>query len=265
MKTGKDNWSLKDKVAIVTGGGRGIGQSIAETLSSEGAWVVVADIDEGNARAVARAINESGQQAMAVRCDVRDESQVQFLVQQAVDWGGGVDILINNAAIMRRGFVWSLPSKDFEELIQVNLIGPFYCIKQCAPRMKERGGGVIINISSIHAFGTMEEMSAYATAKTGLIGLTRACAIDLGPWNIRVLAICPGAVDAPMLHGDRPQEQIEVIRSQWARAAPLGCIVTPQEIAQLVAFLCTDKAPSMTGAALLIDAGVAAHLRVRDL
>ncbi len=254
---------LDGKVAIVTGAGRGIGEAIAVRLSLDGARVVVADIEGELAQAVARQIDPSGQKALPLTCDVTDDGSVRALVDRTIGWGGGIDILVNNAGIMRRGNVWEMDPSDFESVVRVNLMGPFLCIRRCALVMKERGGGTIVNIASIHSFATMAEMSAYAASKTGLIGLTRASAIDLGPWNIRVIAVCPGAVDAPMLHSGRTVEEADRIKEQWSNASPLNRIVSPQEIADLVALLCSGRLPSFTGAAILIDAGVSVDLRVR--
>ncbi len=252
------------KVAIVTGSARGIGKAIATRLAHDGYAVVIADILEELATQTAEELRRQGFSALAVPTDVRQEPQVQRMVEEAVKAFGGVDVLVNNAGVMWRGNVTETPTDAFDFVLSVNLRGAFLGIKHAAPVMRRRGGGVIVNIASIHAFATQAGMAAYAASKTGLIGLTRAAALDLGQWNIRVVAVCPGAVDAPMLRNQRMDEAevAETIRL-WSSASPLNTILQPEDVANCVAWVVSDQARMLTGVAILLDAGVATDLRIR--
>lgn len=188
-----------NKVAIVTGSARGIGKVIAVKLAQTGCAVVIADVLTDLAEQTAAELRHQGLAALALSADVRDEGQVQAMFKRAVTEFGGVDVLVNNAGVMWRDSIADTPTDSFDFVLGVNLRGAFLCIKHVAPVMRQRGGGVIVNIASIHAFATMAGMAAYAASKAGLVGLTKAAALDSGQWNIRVVAVCPGAVNAPML------------------------------------------------------------------
>jgi len=255
--------SVVKKVAIVTGSARGIGKAIATRLAHDGYAVVIADILEELATQTAEELRRQGFSALAVPTDVRQEPQVQRMVEEAVKAFGGVDVLVNNAGVMWRGNVTETPTDAFDFVLSVNLRGAFLGIKHAAPVMRRRGGGVIVNIASIHAFATQAGMAAYAASKTGLIGLTRAAALDLGQWNIRVVAICPGAVDAPMLWDKVNEAESKETARRWANASPLNTILRPEDVAHCVAWVVSDHARMLTGVAILLDAGVATDLRIR--
>lgn len=252
-----------NKVAIVTGSARGIGKAIATKLAQKGYAVVIADVLTDLAEQTAEELRQRGTKALALSVDVREEGQVQEMVKRVVAELGGVDVLVNNAGVMWRGSIVDTPADAFDFVLGVNLRGAFLCIKHVAPIMRQRGGGVIVNIASIHAVATMAGMAAYAASKAGLVGLTKAAALDLGQWNIRVVAVCPGAVNAPMLWDKESEETTKVTAERWANASPLGKILQPEDVANLVAWVVSDEAPTLTGIALLLDAGVAADLRVR--
>ena len=251
------------KVAIVTGAARGIGKAIATRLARDGYAVVVADVLDDLARQTAEELRQQGATASSFAVDVRDEAQVQGMIAHAVRELGGVDVLVNNAGVMWRGSVVETPADAFDFVLSVNLRGAFLGIKHAAPVMRRRGGGVIVNIASIHAFATQAGMAAYAASKTGLIGLTRAAALDLGAWGIRVVAICPGAVDAPMLRDKVSESEAEATVQRWASASPLNTILQPEDVANCVAWVVSDAARRLTGVAVLLDAGVATDLRIR--
>lgn len=252
------------KVAIVTGSARGIGKAIATRLACDGYAIVIADILTDLAEQTADELRRKGSAALAIPTDVREEEQVQRMVEEAVKAFGGVDVLVNNAGVIWRANVTEMPTDAFDFVLSVNLRAAFLTTKHVAPIMRDRGGGVIVNIASIHAFATQAGMAAYAASKTGLVGLTRACALDLGQWNIRVVALCPGAVDAPMLRTRRTDEaEIDEAIRLWSSASPLNTVLQPEDVANCVAWVVSDQARMLTGVAILLDAGVATDLRVR--
>lgn len=255
---------MLSKVAIITGGSSGIGRAIAHRLACDGITVVIADVAT-DLEEVATALRQKGVSVLAAPTDVQDEVQVQRMVEQAVTSFGGVDILVNNAGILERGSVTELSTEAFDRTLAVNLKGAFLCIKHVAPIMCQRGGGVIVNISSIHAFATTAGMAAYAASKAGLVALTKAAALDLGKWNIRVVAVCPGAVDTPMLRNKDSEEEVEKTLKRWSQASPLSLVLQPEDVALLVAWLVSKEARGLTGVAILLDGGVTADLRVRPL
>ncbi len=253
------------KVAIVTGAARGIGRAIALRLGDEGYAIVAADILTEQAQETAHLVHQQGGKALALPVDVRDEVQVKAMVERTVAEFGGVDVLVNNAGIVWRAHLVETSAADFDFVIGVNLKGAFLCMKHVAPVMRERGGGVIVNIASLHAFATLPNLAVYAASKAGLVGLTRAAALDLGPWNIRVVAICPGAVDTPMLR-DKPTEAENLAAAKrWQKASPIGLLLQPEDIANMVAWVVSEQARGLTGVALPLDAGVSADLHVRQI
>lgn len=253
------------KVAVITGAARGIGRATALRLAKEGCAVVVGDILTEQVEETAELVRKQGGKALALTVDVRSEEQVKSMFEKAVSELGGVDILVNNAGVVWRSHIVDTTSDDFDFVVGVNLKGAFLCIKYAAPIMRERGGGVIVNISSLHAFATLPNLSVYAATKAGLVGLTRAAALDLGSWNIRVVAICPAAVDTPMLR-DKPTEEENIAAiNRWKKASPIGLLLQPEDVANLVAWLVSDEARGLTGVAIILDAGVSADLQVRKI
>jgi len=265
LQRSRKGGSVMQKVAIVTGAARGIGRAIALRLAKDGCAIVACDILTEQVNETAELVRRQGGKALALTVDVRDELQIKAMVERTVAEFGGVDILVNNAGIVWRSHIVDTTAEDFDLVIGVNLKGPFLCTKYVAPIMRERGGGVIVNISSIHAFSTLPNLSVYAASKAGLVGLTRAAALDLGEWNIRVVAICPAAVDTPMLR-DKPTEEENlqaVVR--WEKASPLGLLLEPEDVANMVAWVVSDEARGLTGVAIVLDAGVSADLQVRKI
>ncbi len=249
----------------MTGAARGIGRATALRLARDGFAVAVADILTEQVEETALLVRRQGGQALAFPVDVRKEEQVKAMVERTVEVFGGVDVLVNNAGVVWRAHLVDTSADDFDFVIGVNLKGAFLSMKYVAPFLKQRGGGVIVNISSIHAFATLPNLSVYAASKAALVGLTRAAALDLGPWNIRVVAICPAAVDTPMLR-DKPTEaenQATVLR--WTKASPVGLLLQPEDVANMVAWVVSEEARGLTGVALPLDAGVSADLHVRQI
>jgi len=253
------------RVAVVTGAARGIGRATALRLAKDGCAVVVSDILTKQVNETAELIWKHNGKALALTVDVRNEEQVKEMFERVVSEFGGVDILVNNAGVVWRSHIVDTSADDFDFVIGVNLKGAFLCIKHAAPIMRERGGGVIVNISSLHAFATLPNLAVYAASKAGLVGLTRAAALDLGEWNIRVVAICPAAVDTPMLRDKPTEEENLAAVNRWKKASPIGLLLQPEDVANLVAWLISDEARGLTGVAIVLDAGVSADLQVRKI
>jgi 3-oxoacyl-[acyl-carrier protein] reductase len=239
-------------VAIVTGAGRGIGQAIAERLAGAGARVVVADIDLDSARETSDRINERHQTSIAEEVDVTKTRSVNSLLAKTLDTYGQVDVLVNNAGIMYRTRILDLLLEEWEQTIKVNLTGPFICIKAVLPVMRGRGFGRIINISSSAGRSVSTLGGAHYTAsKAGLLGLTRAVAKEMAPFGITVNAICPGLIDTVMVRKTTTPEELQSFLDSF----PARRIGTPEEIGDLVVFLCSEKASYITGASLDINGG----------
>lgn len=234
---------LQDRVALVTGGGSGIGRAIAGEFAREGARILVAELDEGSGRAVAEEITAAGGQAQFHQCDVTEEAQVQAAIKAATDAFGRVDIMVNNAGVNLR---------DWDTTMAVNLSGVYYGCKHAAEAMAAQGGGVIINLSSILGLVGLGPDTAYVAAKHGVVGLTRDFAILYAQRGVRVNCINPGWIETPFIPmvTDNP-----AIRQQMESQTPMGRLGKPEEVAKAALFLASDDSSFMTGAPLIIDGG----------
>ena len=252
---------LRDKVAIVTGGGNGIGQAICELFAEEGAKVVVADIDPHGAAETAGRIKSAGGDATVVRTDVSRESEVQNMVDAALDAYGTLNILVNDAAAFVFGQVEDVTDADWQRVMGVNVIGPAYCVKHALPPMKKAGGGSIVMIASISSFIAHPGFVPYSTSKGALLQLTRCLALDLAPHNIRVNCVCPGAVLTDATERHRRFVNMEKDKFLKAAADPsmMKRIADPREIAHGALFLASDESSFMTGAPLIMDGGLTAQ------
>jgi glucose 1-dehydrogenase/3-oxoacyl-[acyl-carrier protein] reductase len=245
---------LAGKVAIVTGAGRGIGRGVALELSKEGARVVVNYLkSESMAHGLVEQIRQSGQEALAVRADVSVSSDVAHMVDETVERFGGLDILVNNTGItIVRPFL-----EDTEDIwditLDTNLKGPFLCSLAAAKVMAGRGGGKIVNISSVNGYSTCPGLTHYAASKGGLNMLTKAMALDLAPYKINVNCIGPGTIEVEKTFND-PQYD----RERWGHYAPWGRVGFPVDIAKVVVFLASDDADYITGQILYVDGGITA-------
>jgi NAD(P)-dependent dehydrogenase (short-subunit alcohol dehydrogenase family) len=250
---------LAGKVAIVTGGATGIGKATVEKFIAEGANVVSFVRDEAKGRAAVEGLGV-GDQVMVQVADVTKEAQVQAGVAATVAKYGKLDILINNAGINAYYDATKMTEADWEHVFGVDLKGAWLCAKHAIPEMQKIGGASIVNNASIHAFMTTRQMFPYAAAKSGLVGLTRSLALDYGPDQIRVNAVCPGWTRTHLV-----QEWIDMQPDPAAAEAsvlaqhPMGRIATPAEIANVIAFVASDEASFMTGAAILVDGGLSAR------
>jgi len=249
---GKRLMEFEDKVVIVTGAAKGIGQATARAFAREGAKVALLDVDD-SARAVAESL---GAHAGFIQCDASQSADVSRAIQEAVSTFGEISILINNAGIQTYGTCADTTEDDWDRTINVNLKSAYLCSKFTIPSMLKSGAGVIINLSSVQAFVSQHQVAAYTTSKTALLGLTRSIAVDYAP-EIRCVAVCPGTVDTPMLHDaiQLSANPDEVLR-ECHNMHPVKRIGTPEEVAELILFLCSDKAGFITGQPIRIDGGL---------
>ncbi len=252
---------LRDKVAIITGAGKGIGQGIARVFVKYGAKVVVADWDEAAGAQTAEELRQAGGDAIFVKCDVSNEEQVKALIQATVDKYGRIDILVNNAGIGVYTPVLETSLEQWNRCLAVNLTGVFLCSKYALPHIKAAGGGAIVNIASVHSYQNVGGTAPYAASKGGVVALTRVMAIDHGRDNIRVNAICPGWIDTPLIRGifAGAPDPVEARRAVERRQI-LGRLGTPEEVGEAAAFLASDEASYITGASLMVDNGMTAQL-----
>jgi NAD(P)-dependent dehydrogenase (short-subunit alcohol dehydrogenase family) len=248
---------LDNKVAFITGGAAGIGAGIAHRFSEAGAAVVIFDVNGAGALRLEQKLQAAGR-ARAIQGDVADEDQVKSAVEQAAVEFGGLDVLVNNAGIEIAGPLVGMRSADWDRQLAVNLKGAFLCSKYAIPYMHGRGGAVV-NISSAQALVAYEGYTAYDASKAGMIGLTRALALEHGRDGIRVNAICPGYIDTPMTDEwlQRQPDPAATMR-QVLSIHPVGRIGTPHDIAEAALFLASDAASFITGTFLVVDGGMTA-------
>lgn len=250
---------LQNKRALVTGGASGIGLAIAHRLVKEGARVVIADVNEQEAR---RVVGQSDGKIGMTIGDVSKLADAERMVGETVRQLGGLDILINNAGIETYGSVTTAHDQDWERQININLNGVYRISRFAVPEIIAAGGGAVLNLGSIGGLSAVKEYSAYGASKAAVIQLTRSMAADYADNNIRVNCICPGPVDTPMLRracqrlgGDNPDE----IRQLYAGGTLLGRVAQPEEIASAALFLVSDEASYITGVALPVDGGFTAQ------
>lgn len=248
---------FEDKVAVVTGGASGIGRSTALLYAGEGASVVVADVDSERGQETVEMVESSGGRAMFVKADVSDPSECEVLVKSAVEEFGRLDFACNNAGIGGE----QNPTADYsidgwQQLIAVNLSGVFYCMKYELRAMLKTGGGSIVNMASILGHVGFAGAPAYVSAKHGVVGLTENAALEYGQHGIRVNAVGPGFIRTPMIS---VLDQDPSVMQQIVAMHPIGRLGQPEEVAELVIWLSSDKASFVTGAYYPIDGGYLAR------
>jgi NAD(P)-dependent dehydrogenase (short-subunit alcohol dehydrogenase family) len=248
---------LKGKVAIITGGGSGIGRATAQLFAREGAKVVVADYKTDTGQEAVQVIKDEGGEALFVEVDVSDTAQVEDMVRTTLNAYGGIDILFNNAGVLLFGTVVDTTEEAWNRLMSINLTGAYLCSKAVIPHMIARGGGSVINTSSsTGAHDVNANIAAYVTSKGGITLLTKAMAVDHAKDNVRVNAIAPGPTDTPMLRDNLSQDELDA----FAATFPMGRLGRPDELANAVLFLASDEASFVTGAILAVDGGQTAQV-----
>ena len=241
---------LKDKTAVITGSGKGLGEAMALLFSHEGAKIVVFDIDEPAGRETVEHIQEQGGEAIFVHGDVSNPDDAVSLIDAAVDAYGCVDVLVNNAGVHVDRTVADTTEEEWDRILRVNLKGVFLCSKAAIPQMRRQGGGNIICISSISGLVGQLNQAAYNASKHGIIGLVRCMAYDHALENIRANAICPGVMNTPLV-ASVPEEHI----APYRKTSLLERFAEPSEVANAALFLASDESSYVTGSAMVVDGG----------
>lgn len=252
---------FEGKVVLVTGGANGIGRATAEAFSREGASVVIADIDTHEGEALAQALPR----ACFVSTDVMKMADAERAVQTAVHTYGGLDILFSNAGIVMYSPIENVTEEHYEREMGVNFKGHVWMCKYAIPVMRKRGGGAIVCTSSVQALSTQTTVPIYAASKAATLAMTKAISMDHAHEGIRVNAILPGSVDTPMLRNAAKSltpDNVEGTIASWGRMHPIGRVISAEDVAKLVLFLCSDDATALTGASYLVDGGLMAKLPV---
>jgi 3-oxoacyl-[acyl-carrier protein] reductase len=242
---------LKNRVAVVTGGARGIGKAIALTFLREGAKVAIVDFDKERLETLKKEIEKEYKEAMTISCDISKSSDVKEMVSQVQKSFGRIDILVNNAGIIRRGTIETVTEEDWDRVIEVNLKGTFNCCKAVARIMKQQGYGKIVNVSSIAGkTGDITSAPGYGPSKAGVDALTKTLARQLAPYGINVNAVSPHAIETEMSAQWSEERRKEIIAS-----IPLGRLGKPEDVANAILFLASDEASFITGEILDVNGG----------
>ena len=254
------------KVVIITGGGLGIGWGAARNLAEKGASVAICSDREDQIKTAEAGLQEEGLEVQGIKADVTSSTDMKGLVNFAAETYGGVDVLVNAAGVQRYGTVVDTEEEVWDEVLDVNLKGIYLASKYAILQMRERGGGAIVNLSSVQAFASQKGVAAYTASKGGINALTRAMALDHAEENIRVNAVCPASVDTPMLRWAanlfRGDKSVEETVAEWGKMHPLGRVATVEEVAEVIAFLASEKASFVTGGEYKVDGGMLAALGV---
>lgn len=248
--------SLKGKIALVTGAGGGVGRGCAVRLAAEGVRVALVEIDEKEGKETLTKIQAEGGEAAILLADVSKTQHCQMAVQKTVEIFGGLDILVNNAGIFPRAYLEETTEAFYDNMLGINLKGPFFLCKYAVPILRSRGGGSIINIGSVHGLGGDSRLVAYAVSKGGLLTMTKNLAVGLAKDKIRVNYMIPGWVlSATERRIRREMGQDENWLKEREARLPMGRYQTPEDSAKLVAFLASDESTMITGCILNVDAG----------
>ena len=247
---------FQDQVALVTGGGQGIGEATVRRFAEEGAKVVVADLNGEAAAAVAQKVSADAGEALGVTCDVQVEASVEALVEAALGRFGQIDILVSNAGVTRDNLLHKMTLAEWDQVIQVHTRGAFLCARAVARNMVSRKRGKMVFLSSTSALGNRGQAN-YSTAKAGLQGLTRTLALELGPFQINVNSVAPGFVETAMTRAvaERLHVSLEDFWREAASHIPLGRLGQPADIAAVIAFLCSEDAAYVSGQVLYVNGG----------
>jgi len=248
---------FKGKVAVVTGGGSGIGKACAQEFVQNNAAVALVDRDAKAGEETAAELKRQGGRAEFFQVDVASRSEVEKLIPKIVSAFGGIDILVNNAGIQRYGTVTTISEDEWDEVMNINLKGAFLMSRSVIPQMVERGGGSIVITGSVQSVAAQRNSVHYVVSKHGLLGLTRCLALDYGRQNIRANCVLPGAIDTPMLRwaanlDSHPEKVLESCDRLHVR----GKMGQPEEVAHVIVFLASDQASFMTGSAVMVEGGL---------
>ncbi|PYR75403.1 MAG: short-chain dehydrogenase [Acidobacteria bacterium] len=252
-------FDLHRKVAVVTGAGSGIGAAISRLFARAGARIVAVDLDHGAAQAIVREIQRDGGEGSAHRCDVSTPAEVERVFQEIARASPRLDILVNNAGISHVGTIEQTPPAELDRVYEVNVRGVYLCARAVIPVMLGQGGGVIVNMASIASLIGLVDRFAYSMSKGAVLTMTRSIAIDYVKRGIRCNCICPARVHTPFVDGylakHYPGREAEMMRT-LSEYQPIGRMGTPEEVAYLALYLCSDEASFVTGQAYPIDGGV---------
>ena len=249
---------LDGKVALVTGGGSGIGRATCLAMAREGAQVMVADIVVEGGQETVSLVKNAGGEATFIRADVSQASEVEAMVKQTIETYGRLDCAFNNAGI--EGPVCSTveyTEEDFDRVVAIDLTGVWLCMKYEIPAMLQHGGGAIVNTASVAGLVGFQGISAYVASKHGVNGLTKTAALEYAKAGIRVNAVCPGVIETPMVK--RAFEKSPGMEEGVAAVEPVGRLGQPQEVAEAVVWLCSDAASFVTGLPMAVDGGLVAQ------
>ncbi len=250
---------LRGRRALVTGGASGIGRATAERLLAESAAVVIADIAGDRVLEVVRALAESGQ-VSGLAMDVTDWAQVESGTREAAERMGGLDILVTSAGVSHPGTAWETTLEDWARVLAINLTGSFLCVKAAAPIMIRQGSGRIVMLASISGSQVWSERAAYSASKGGVLALAKSCAVDLAAHGITVNSVSPGPIATPQTESLHSPE----IRAKVRERNPMHRYGTPEEVADVIAFLCSEDARFVTGHDLRVDGGLTAAAILLD-
>lgn len=261
MKKNDSQLQLRNNVAIVTGGASGIGEAICHELASQGAAIAIADVDLHGAQTVAEDINHNGGKAITLEVDVTDYQKVTEFANETLKILGTIDILVNSAGVNRFLSPEDITMEQWKQVLSINLDGPWNFCRAVMPEMKRKRSGKIINIASGAGLLAIPKAAHYTSSKHGLVGLTKALAVDLGPYNINVNCICPGTTLTPLVEKALNQ----TFKIEQVKRIPLGRLGKPSDIAKAALFFATQASDWITGVALPVDGGLVCCIRAHHM